>query len=151
MRIFLREEISRVTLKSVKDQPGIAARIFTILGEHGFGVENISETSARKGQADISFTVLNKDLDEVVNLLKSTITTFKAKDVLFDQGVVEITVKGKDANQPGMAGRAFAILGSLGINIEMITTAMNTLTMVIKRNQAQEALAVLKERFGKSS
>lgn len=149
MKIYLRDGVSRVTLKGVKDQPGIAARIFTILGEHGFGVENISNSGGSRGRADISFTVMNKDLNEVINLLKSKITTFNAKDVHYNKDIVEVTVKGKDANRPGLAGRAFTILGSLGINIEMITTAINTLTMVIEKEKAQEAVAALKERIAK--
>lgn len=136
-----------MVLKGVKDRPGIAAQIFTILGESGFGVENISETGITGGRADISFTVLDKDIDEVINLLKSRIASFNARDVWADRDVVEITIRGKDANRPGMAGRVFAILGSLGINIEMITTALNTLTMVIKKDRAEEALAILKEKI----
>ncbi|HIE06123.1 MAG TPA: ACT domain-containing protein [bacterium (Candidatus Stahlbacteria)] len=151
MKVYMRDGVSRVTLKGVKDRPGIAAHIFTVLGEFGFGVENISHSGGSRGRADISFTVLDKDLDEIINLLKSKITIFNARDVHCNPDIVEVTVKGMDANRPGMAGRAFTILGSLGINIEMITTALNTLTIVINKDKAQEAVAALKERFAKSS
>ncbi|HID32005.1 MAG TPA: ACT domain-containing protein [bacterium (Candidatus Stahlbacteria)] len=151
MKIRLRNKISRVVLKGVKDRPGIAAKIFTTLGEHGFGIENISETGLSRGRADISFTILDRDLEEVVSLLKTRIASYGAEEVKVDRDVVEIMIRGKDANRPGMAGKVFAILGGLGINIEMITTALNTLTMVIQRNRADEALKALNRRFGDSS
>jgi aspartokinase len=55
-RIFDRIEqntrIAKVTLHSVVDRQGVAAELFSALGEHGHNIELISTSSAGRGRAD---------------------------------------------------------------------------------------------------
>ena len=48
---------AKVTVSGVSDQPGIAARMFTVLAESGINVDMIVQNTADHGRTDISFTV----------------------------------------------------------------------------------------------
>ena len=57
---------SLATVRRVPNEPGMAAKVFTMLAEAGVNVDMIVQASASTGTADISFTVPG---DEGVNVL----------------------------------------------------------------------------------
>ena len=48
---------SLATVRRVPNEPGMAAKVFTMLAEAGVNVDMIVQASASTGTADISFTV----------------------------------------------------------------------------------------------
>lgn len=48
---------SLATVRRVPNEPGMAAKVFTLLAEAGVNVDMIVQASASTGTADISFTV----------------------------------------------------------------------------------------------
>jgi len=142
--------IAKVTLRGVVDRYGIAADIFSALGEHGLNVELISTSSTGRGRADISFAVLQTDLDEVVRLLDATKSNFGAHEILVDRNCALLTIYGaKLATTPGVAGRIFKVLSDNGINIDMISASLSVLSIVVEKAKVAAAAEAIKQEFDK--
>jgi aspartate kinase len=143
--IELRTDLAKVTMKSVLDQPGTAARIFSNLGEAGFNVEMIAQTGTIKNRCDISFTIKADEVDMVLQHLRNKLSEISATGVLVDRNVAMITIYSKEfASTPGIAGKIFSILGQNGINIDMISASLTTLSCLVPKDHANDALDAIK-------
>jgi len=140
--------IAKVTLHNVVDRYGVAAEVFSALGEHGLNVELISTSSTGRGRADIAFAVLTSDLDEVVRLLETTKGNFGAQEVSVDKNCALMTIYGeKLATTPGVAGRVFKILSENGINIDMISASLTVLSIVVEKEKITTAIEAIQKEF----
>jgi len=140
--------IAKVTLHKVVDRYGVAAEVFSALGEHGLNVELISTSSTGRGRADIAFAVLTADLDEVVRLLETTKGNFGAQEVSVDKNCALMTIYGeKLATTPGVAGRVFKILSDNGINIDMISASLTVLSIVVEKEKITTAIEAIQKEF----
>ncbi|UCD19651.1 MAG: ACT domain-containing protein [candidate division WOR-3 bacterium] len=140
--------IAKVTLHNVVDRYGIAADVFSSLGEHGLNVELISSSSSGRGRADISFAVLQSDLDEVVRLLETTKSSFGAQELLVDKNCALLTIYGaRLATTPGVAGKIFKTLSECGINIDMISASLTVLSIVVEKGKIKTAVEAIQKEF----
>lgn len=147
-RIEQNTKIAKVTLHNVTDRQGVAADIFSALGEHGLNVELISTSSAGRGRADISFAVLEADLSDVVKLFDTIKGNFGAQDVIVDQDRALITIYGSQlATTPGAAGKIFKALSESGINIDMISASLTVLSLVVEESKIKNAIEAIEREF----
>jgi len=143
--IELRTDLVKVTMKSVPDKPGTASLIFSSLGEAGFNVETIAQTSTTREHCDIAFTVKADEIEKVLAHLKEKLTAIKAADILVDRNVAMISIFGKElAHTPGIAGKVFSILAKRGINIEMISASLTVLSCLVPKDRAEDAVRAIK-------
>lgn len=141
-------EIVKITIHAMPDRPGIAASIFTMLNEAGFTVALITASGGADGRADVSFTVLQGDADKVMQLLEGKISELKAQKISKDINVVSISLVAEELQRtPGVAGRMFRTLSTAGINIIMISTTTNSVTVVIPLDKKDQALNYLRREF----
>jgi len=138
-------DIVKITLCKVVDRPGIAADIFSLLGQHGINVELISSTSIGHQRANISFIVGASELDEVLQLLKASKDKFGTSKFEVDKDCGLIAIYGeKLSSAPGIAGKIFEKLSEQGINIDMISASLTVLSIVVKKARVKDAVAVIK-------
>ena len=60
---------ARISVIGVKDEPGIAFRLFNLLAKNGINVDIIIQSVGRSNTKDISFTVAKTDLQDAICLL----------------------------------------------------------------------------------
>ena len=114
-------QIAKVTLHSVVDRHGVAADVFSALGQHGLNIELISSNSIGHGRADISFAVFESSLEGVCKVLETIKDRFGTKEIIVDKDSALITVYGSMLSAtPGIVGNIFVKLAERKINIEMI-------------------------------
>ncbi len=58
---------AKLTVDDVRDEPGIAARIFSTISEANIVVDMIVQSVSEYGTTDISFTIHENDLDLAKN------------------------------------------------------------------------------------
>ncbi len=142
--------VVKITLRGLPDRPGMAAGIFGRLGEEGINVELITASAIGGGRSDVSFIVAQTEMQRVSSATDRLKREFEAEEVVVDPNVAVVSLHMADLVQtPGTAGRMFASLSGRGINIDMISTSMASITCVIPENRADEAVRVLEEEFGK--
>ena len=138
---------ARVTLAGVRNEPGMAGRIFTALAEANVNVDVIiqNEPVSTQHGADLSFTVGRDDLATAVAAIKAE---NGAGEVLTDDQIGKVSIVGAGMrSHPGVAAKVFKVLGDEGINIEMISTSPIKISCVIAADRVPDAVRALHDAF----
>ncbi|MFH1825781.1 MAG: aspartate kinase [bacterium] len=148
--IALDDNIAKIGVLQVTDQPGIAGKIFGALAREKVNVDMIVQSMHSATQkADMAFTVERPDLKNAVDVAKRVARELKAEEVVSDAEVCKISLVGIGmVSQPGTAAKMFETLAQAGINIQMIATSEIKISCVIKKEQGKKAVQVLHKAFG---
>jgi aspartate kinase len=146
---YSRDE-AKITLQSVMDQPGVAARIFGPLAESTINVDMIVQNaSVEEGRTDLTFTVAKADLRGAVELLEASRAEIGFKRLLSDADVVKISVIGVGMrSHAGVAQLMFKALSDKGINIQVISTSEIKISVLIAEEYTELALRALHTAYG---
>jgi aspartate kinase len=140
-------EEARVTLTGLRDEPGVAGRVFGALAEANVNVDMIiqNEPVSTDAKADLSFTVDAGDLESASQALGGLDISDRIET---DERVGKVSVVGAGMrSHPGVAAKVFRILGDNGINIEMIATSPIKISCVIDADTIPDAVQALHEAF----
>jgi aspartate kinase len=138
---------ARVTLTGVRDEPGVAGRIFTALAAAGINVDVIiqNEPVGDDALADLSFTVDRADLTGATDTVRELDVS---QDVRTDERIGKVSIVGAGMrSHPGVAAKVFEVLGGEGINIEMISTSPIKISCVISADRVPDAVRALHQAF----
>jgi aspartate kinase len=142
------EAESRVTLTGVRDEPGVAGKIFTALAEAGVNVDVIiqNEPIGDDSLADLSFTVDRDDLETATDTISGLGGLSQA--IRTDERIGKVSIVGAGMrSHPGVAATVFRVLGEEGINIEMISTSPIKISCVIAADRVPDAVNALHRAF----
>jgi len=144
----LKKQLARVTLSSVPDRPGVAARIFHALAAGNIVVDDIIQTETSPKVATVSFTVDLPDLSEARRVCLELCKRMKGMTATFRDDLAKVSVVGMGMRvHTGVAERTFAALARAGINIRNITTSEIRISCIIDRAQGPEALRLVHDAF----
>lgn len=134
----------KVTLESVPDRPGVAAEVFSFLGEQGINVELLSTIPTSRGKGDISFAVPEQDLAQMSKLLESLKSRVGARKVITTTGASLISLYGEGlSTDPSLSSKIFKTLAGDGINIQMISQSVNAVSFLIDRAKLDRTRSIL--------
>jgi len=146
--IVLNKKEAKITIKQVEDKPGIAGFIFTRLAEANIDVDMIIQSSSEYGKNDVTFTVEEKDLEEVREVMGEVKKRLDPQEVVYDADMAKVSLVGAGMqSHPGVAARMFSALGKKGINIDLISTSEIKISCVVKKNKGSEALRAIHQEF----
>ncbi len=139
---------AKITVKSLKDQPGVAAQVFSVLADANIVVDMIIQNISEEGRSDISFTIPRADLAKAMELCRGFTETLGAREVIGDDDIAKVSIVGAGMrSHSGVASKMFWALAQEGINIEMIATSEIKISCVIKRKYAELAVRALHDAF----
>ncbi|MDO4170679.1 MAG: ACT domain-containing protein [Lachnospiraceae bacterium] len=139
---------AQISVMSLKDEPGVAAKLFGALAENNLNVELILQSIGRDKTKDMSFVVLEDVADQVVEVLKKTFDESDYASISVDKEVGIVSIRGAGMmSNPGAASMMFEALYGCGINIEMIYTSEIKIAVSIRRNKVDRAVEALKNKF----
>ncbi|MDR2350411.1 MAG: aspartate kinase [Deltaproteobacteria bacterium] len=142
---------ARITLVNVRDRPGVAARILSVVSKAEIVVDMIIQNKSAEGdgnRTDFSFTVPSNDYDKAMELLGNVLNELEAEKILGDDNIAKISLVGAGMrNHAGVAAKMFRTLAAEGININMISTSEIKISCVIEKKYAELAVRVLHEAF----
>jgi len=146
---YSRDE-AKVTLVSVDDRPGIAAKIFGALSDEDINVDMIVQNISEDGSTDITFTVGRSDL-EIAREAVQKYSSIKFNKILTDNNVAKISVIGVGMrSHAGVAKTMFKALADNKINIQVISTSEIKVSVLIEESHTELALNSLHDAFGLS-
>jgi len=141
--------MAKITLQGVVNRHGVAAEIFSTLGNRGCNIELISTCQTSRNRSDISFAVLKSNVKAVSKILEGIRGRYGKNTILIDQNCALINIYGPLlGHTPGVAGSIFDILAKRKINIEMINASLSGLNLMVQKNQVMDAVAALRAEFG---
>jgi len=148
LRALANRNITKVTFVGVPDRPGIAADIFGALGQQGINVELVVSTGGTAGTADISLALARSQEVAALGALEALRQEIGARGLQRNSHVCLVSLLGHSLQtEPGIAGRMFGALSRAGINIEVISTSLSSVTCMIEEKQCEDALAALIREF----
>ena len=141
-------EVARVSIIRVPDRPGLAFKIFTKLAAKEINVNIILQSIGRNNTKDISFTIPESQLDETMEILRTYVETIGAADAVYDGNVSKVSVVGAGMEtHPGVAAQMFEALFDANINIQMISTSEIKISVLISRDDADQAVTAIHKKF----
>lgn len=139
---------SKITVKGVPDQPGVAAKVFCPLSEQGVSVDVIIQNVSQEGHTDISFTLQKDHLSEAMEIMERSAKQIQAAEVVADSHIAKISIVGAGMrSHAGIAARMFDSLSREGINIMMISTSEIRISCILEEKYAELAVRVLHDEF----
>jgi aspartokinase/homoserine dehydrogenase 1 len=131
--------------------PGIAARIFSALAREGVNIIMISQASSehtislvfKAGEADRALGALRREL-------ALELETGRLEELELARDLVVISVIGENMRgTPGIAGRIFSALGSVGVNVLVIAqgSSERNISFVVAGGQHVAAIRTIHDAF----
>jgi aspartate kinase len=138
----------KIRIRGVKDQPGVAARVFSPLGEAGILVDMIIQNLGSDGSTDITFTVPKGDYRRALQIAEGAAREIGASAVEGDDHVAKVSIVGLGMkDHAGVASRMFRVLADEGINIQMISTSEIKISVVLDAKYTELAVRALHQAF----
>jgi len=149
--VSLDKNQAKVTLVSVPDKPGVAARIFKALGDAAINVDmivqNVSHGSG-KPATDLSFTVDKPDLLKAQKVIDGLKKEIGFGDVIATEKIAKLSIVGVGMkSHSGVAGKMFETLAKEGVNIDMISTSEIKISVVIDLAKGEAAMKAIHAAF----
>ncbi|MDI6785225.1 MAG: aspartate kinase [bacterium] len=139
---------AKIVIIGVPDQPGIAAKIFSMLAEKNINVDMIIQSSSKDMVNDISFTVPKEDLNLATKTMEGIVEEVRAKTFECNDKIAKISLIGIGMrSHSGVASSMFQVLAAEGINIEMISTSEIKISCVIEESQTEKAVKAIHKAF----
>ena len=140
---------SKITISGIPDKPGIAAKIFRILSRNNINIDMIVQNISQDGiSANLTFTVLNKDMKISKNLLEKNSEEILYKQLSTDSEVAKISVIGMGMmSQSGVAEKMFQTLADQQINILAISTSEIKISVLIEEKYTNNAVNSLHSAY----
>lgn len=140
---------AKMTVRRVKDRPGIAATIFGALAEANVNVDMIVQNVGADGTTDMTFTVGKADLPRAHEALAGIKADIGYTDLLEDTDVAKISVVGVGMrSHAGIANTMFRALADKGINIQVISTSEIKVSVLIAAEYTELAVRALHTAYG---
>ncbi|NLB43408.1 MAG: aspartate kinase, partial [Clostridiales bacterium] len=142
------KDIARISVMAVRDIPGVAHKIFSLLADAGINVDIILQSIGRGDTKDISFTISRDQLTDTVDLINKKLEYIGAKEVSFTHDVAKISIVGAGmANHPGVAATMFKALAEAEINIHMISTSEIKISCLVHSDEVEKAVEAIHDSF----
>ena len=139
-------DTARIAIVGLKDEPGVAFKVFNSLAKHNINVDMILQSVGRHGTKDISFTTDVDNADEAAQIIKDNFSDFESIDVDTKVAKVSIVGAGMQTNA-GVAAKMFEALYDANINIRMISTSEIRVTVLINEKNLEKAMNAIHDKF----
>ena len=146
---FSRDE-AQITLRRLKDSPGVAAGVFGPLAEAGINVDMIIQVASGDARhTDMTFTTTSADYDRACALLERHRAEIGFELLEGSTDVVKVSAIGVGMrSHAGVAAKAFKALSDKGINIRAITTSEIKFSVLIDAAYTELAVRTLHTLYG---
>lgn len=140
--------VARLALIGVKDEPGIAFKVFRVLAKQKINVDIILQSIGHGDTQDISFTVAKQDMDLAVKSLKENTDIISFNDLSVNEKIAKVSMVGAGmVNSSGVAVQMFEALYDAKINIHMISTSEIKVSVLVDETDADRAVQAIHGKF----
>ncbi len=147
--VALDRKADRVAIVGLKDEPGIAFKVFDCLARKNINVDVVLQSIGRDGTKDISFTVDDEDIEETMATLQENKSRLAFDRIESETKIAKLSIVGAGMmSNPGVAARMFETLYNANVNINMISTSEIRITVLIEESQGERAIKAVHDAFG---
>ena len=140
--------IARIALVGLRDEPGVAFKIFRVLAHAGINVDIILQSIGRNDTKDISFTVARGDMEKAAAVLTENQDVVGYTDISTSDKIAKVSIVGAGMmSAPGVASMMFEALFEAKVNIGMISTSEIKISVLVDENDADRAVSAIHAKF----
>ena len=141
-------DIARIAVMNIKDEPGVAFRVFRVIANEKINIDIILQSINRDNMNDISFTVARNDMERTVAALNEHRSELGFSEIKISDNIAKISVVGAGMmSAPGIAAMMFEALYDAKINIEMISTSEIKISVLVADVDADRSVAAIHSKF----
>ena len=141
------KNVARLALVGLRDEPGVAYKVFNLLAREKINVDLILQSIGRADSKDISFTVASNVADQAYQIIKDNQDALGYDHVDINQDVAKVSVVGGMVDNPGVAATVFEALYESHINIMMISTSEIKVSVLINEEDTDRAVSAIHAKF----
>ena len=142
------DDVAVIELIDVRDIPGIAFKVFSLIANKKISVDMILQSTGRNGNRDISFTIAKGNVDAAVKALDELKPVLGFSEVSVNEDVAKISLVGTGMiKNAGIAAGMFEALSNSDINIQMISSSEIKISVLIDKKDADRAIQAIHDQF----
>ena len=142
------DDVAVIELIEIKDIPGIAFKVFSLIAGKKISVDIILQSTGRHGTRDISFTIAKSNVKEAIQALEELKPVLGFKEVAVNENIAKISIVGTGMiNNAGIAAEMFEALSNNDINIQMISSSEIKISVIIDKKDADRAVQAIHDQF----
>ena len=141
---------AKVTVTSVPDHPGVAARIFRTIADAEIDIDMVVQNISRAadGHTDITFTLPQTDVPRAVAALRGRQSEIEFADVVYNDQVGKVSLIGAGMrSHPGVTATFCEALAEAGVNIDIISTSEIRISVLVRDDELDTAVRALHAAF----
>ena len=140
---------AKLTVRGVRDVPGIASKILVPISEAAIEVDMIVQNVSADQSTDFTFTVSRGDYEQARSILEGVAGDIGAAEVSGDNKIAKLSIVGVGMrSHAGVASKMFRVLADESINIQMISTSEIKISVVFDEKYLELAARALHTAFG---
>jgi aspartate kinase len=144
-------DVARIALMGLKDEPGIAFKVFRVMAKAKINVDIILQSIGRDNTQDISFTVAASDMNEATKTLEEHKEAIGFTDMSVTDKVAKVSIVGAGMmSSYGIAALMFEALYDAKVNINMISTSEIKVSVLVDEAEADRAVQAIHAKFFES-
>jgi aspartate kinase len=138
----------RIAVIGLKNEPGIAFKLFDLLAKNNINVDVILQSIGREDTKDISFTVSEEQAQDAMRVLKENQERLTIQKIEEEENVAKLSIVGAGMQtHAGVAAKMFEALYSVGVNIRMIASSEIRVTVLIDVDDVDVAMKAVHDKF----
>ena len=140
--------VVRISVVGLPDEPGIAFKVFRTLAKDNISVDIILQSFGKNNTNDISFTVATGDKDAAVAALEAVKSSIGFDHINVDPDVSKVSIVGAGmVSSAGIASAMFEAMYEANINIKMISTSEIKISILVAEEEADSAMKAIHKKF----
>lgn len=138
--VALDDQIARISVTAVPDEPGIAFALFSALALKSVSVDMIIQNLNHDAHNDISFTIAKDDLQDALDVCQEFCVSHAPNaQILHNENTAKLSIIGAGiCGHTEVASKLFKTLYDAKVNIEMISTSEIRISCLISSDVAKE-------------
>ena len=139
------------SLVSVRDIPvgaGMQRKLFTALWNADINVDMISQTAPFQGRLSLAFTLPRLTSAQALPIVRGCCPMAEGCAVATREDIVKISIEGPGMeHKPGVAGRFFEALSSIGVDALAVTTSEIKVSCCVPESSRRSVVEALMKEF----
>ncbi|MCF2711231.1 aspartate kinase [Schaalia hyovaginalis] len=141
----------KITVTNLPNNPGVAARVFSICAQVGANIDMIVQNVPVSDPtlANISFTLPEGDAQRTLEALEAARDEIGFDELRYNPNIGKLSLVGAGMRtNPGVSAKLFAALSDAGINIDLISTSEIRISVVTRLDDLDRAVKAVHSAFG---
>lgn len=141
----------KITVTNLPNNPGMAARVFSICAEVGANIDMIVQNIpvSDPTRANITFTLPEGDAQRTLDALETARSEIGFDELRYNPNIGKLSLIGAGMRtNPGVSARLFGALSEAGINIDLISTSEIRISVVTRLEDLDRAVKAVHSAFG---